>query len=442
MANQWLTGSGVPSLGTGTTTDYYRDTANNLVYYRENPTTWVVVPAFTPNPDGIGTTWLHGATAPLTAQGSDGDYFYEDTHKIVYRKDGSNWVPKGSLDFIGIYGVQWGNGLGAPASTVPLNNLPAGSFYLDVQTSNIYFKNPIMVWELKGQLGDGGGSSVTVEDVLNSTSTVNALSANQGKVLSDALAGKLNTSAYNDHYKGTYVSLVSLQAAHTTAALGDYALVDAGTGDNAHIYIWDAQEGWVQGSQTSLLNTDSLTEGSVKLYFTEGRVRSTLLTGIALATNAVISATDSVLSAFGKLQKQITDLPNIFPRYDQAQTLSDAAKSQALTNIGAKKSYNMLPTKTAAYAPTLADFKDAVDLYDKVYLRMNLTTANNVTVDTTLSSLPNLTEITIRDLGTARVTLVEDGTVLNGIKTFSVQNEVKTLVKVGANEWDIVGALT
>lgn len=283
---------------------------------------------------------------------------------------------------------------------------------------------------------------ITVVDALNSNSTTSALSAAQGKALNDALSGKLNTSAYNDHYKGTYASLVSLQAAHTTAALGDYALVDAGTGDNAHIYIWDAQEGWVQGSQTSLLNTDGLTEGSVKLYFTEGRVRSTLLTGIDLATNAVISATDSVLSAFGKLQKQITDLPNIFPRYDQAQTLSDAAKSQALTNIGAKKSYNMLPTKTAAYAPTLADFKDAVDLYDKVYLRMNLTAIGDVTIGTALTSLPNLTEITIRDLGTARVTLVEDGTVLNGIKTFTVQNEVKTLVKVGANEWDIIGALT
>jgi hypothetical protein len=283
---------------------------------------------------------------------------------------------------------------------------------------------------------------VTVVDALNSNSTTSALSAAQGKALNDALSGKLNTSAYNDHYKGTYASLVSLQAAHTTAALGDYALVDAGTGDNAHIYIWDAQEGWGQGSQTSLLNTDGLTEGSVKLYFTEGRVRSTLLTGIDLATNAVISATDSVLSAFGKLQKQITDLPSIFARYDQAQTLSDAAKSQALTNIGAKKSYNMLPTKTAAYAPTLADFKDAVDLYDKVYLRMNLTAIGDVTIGTALTSLPNLTEITIRDLGTARATLVEDGTVLNGIKTFTVQNEVKTLVKVGANEWDIIGALT
>jgi len=155
MANQWLTGSGVPSTGIGQVTDYYRDTASNLVYYRENAFTWTVVPAFTPTPDGIGTTWLHGDVPPLTGQGSDGDYFYEDTHKIVYRKEGATWVPKGSLDFIGVYGVQWGNGLGAPASTVPLNALPAGSFYLNVETSDIYYKNPSLVWEAKGQLGIG-----------------------------------------------------------------------------------------------------------------------------------------------------------------------------------------------------------------------------------------------------------------------------------------------
>lgn len=187
MANQWLTGTGTPSLGIGQVTDYYRDTVNNLVYYRENAFTWVNVPAFTPNPDGIGTTWLHGNVPPLTGQGSDGDYYYDEVQLIVYRKDVATWVPKGSLDFIGLYGVQWGNGLGAPANTVPLNNLPAGSFYLDVETSDIYYKGPSMSWELKGQLGDGGGggggSSVTVEDALNSNSTVNALSANQGRVL-------------------------------------------------------------------------------------------------------------------------------------------------------------------------------------------------------------------------------------------------------------------
>jgi hypothetical protein len=283
---------------------------------------------------------------------------------------------------------------------------------------------------------------VTVVDALNSNSTTSALSAAQGKALNDALSGKLNTSAYNDHYKGTYASLVSLQAAHTTAALGDYALVDAGTGDNAHIYIWDAQEGWGQSSQTSLLNTDGLTEGSVKLYFTEGRVRSTLLTGIDLATNAVISATDSVLSAFGKLQKQITDLPSIFARYDQAQTLTDLQKAQILTNIGAKKSYNLI-NKTASYTLALTDFQNDVDLYDKVYLRMAAGSNNTVTLTTALSTLPNLTEISVRGVDAFFTTLTADvGVTLNGIAVFTVQNEVKTLIKVGANEWDVIGALT
>ena len=188
MANQWLTGSGVPSTGIGQVTDYYRDTVNNLVYYRENAFTWVVVPAFTPSPDGIGTTWLHGATAPLTAQGSDGDYFYEDTHKIVYRKEGSTWVAKGSLDFIGIYGVQWGNGLGAPVSSVPLDTLPAGSFYLDVVTSDIYYKGPSMSWELKGQLGGGGGgggSSINLITTLEEVTELDVTSAITPSVIYD-----------------------------------------------------------------------------------------------------------------------------------------------------------------------------------------------------------------------------------------------------------------
>lgn len=216
MANQWLTGSGVPSTGIGQVTDYYRDTVSNLVYYRENAFTWVVVPAFTPNPDGIGTTWLHGDVPPLTGQGSDGDYYYDEVQLIVYRKDVATWVPKGSLDFIGLYGVQWGNGIGAPASTVPLNGLPAGSFYLNVETSDIYYKNPSLVWEAKGQLGggSGGGSSVTVEDVLNSTSTVNALSANQGKVLNDTLA--LTAPLASPALTGTPTAPLALPDTNTT----------------------------------------------------------------------------------------------------------------------------------------------------------------------------------------------------------------------------------
>lgn len=53
--------------------------------------------------------------------------------------------------------------------------------------------------------------------------------------------------------------------------------------------------------------TDAVTEWATNLYFTTARVLGTLLTGLSTATNAVITASDSVLTALGKLQKQMTD---------------------------------------------------------------------------------------------------------------------------------------
>lgn len=53
-------------------------------------------------------------------------------------------------------------------------------------------------------------------------------------------------------------------------------------------------------------STDSVTEGSVNLYFTVARVLAAVLTGLSTASSAVISATDTVLGALGKLQAQIT----------------------------------------------------------------------------------------------------------------------------------------
>ncbi|MBV2207756.1 MAG: hypothetical protein KUL87_20230 [Pseudomonas sp.] len=50
--------------------------------------------------------------------------------------------------------------------------------------------------------------------------------------------------------------------------------------------------------------TDALAEGSTNLYFSEHRVRSTVLTGLSLAVSTAVTAADSVLSAIGKLQAQ------------------------------------------------------------------------------------------------------------------------------------------
>ena len=53
--------------------------------------------------------------------------------------------------------------------------------------------------------------------------------------------------------------------------------------------------------------TSNISEGSNK-YFTTARVLATILSGLSLATGGVIVSTDSILVAFGKIQKQIDDL--------------------------------------------------------------------------------------------------------------------------------------
>jgi hypothetical protein len=70
-----------------------------------------------------------------------------------------------------------------------------------------------------------------------------------------------------------------------------------------------ASQGNVQSVNTKtgavVLTTTDINEGTNE-YFTAARVRAVVLTGLSLVTNAVISATDSVVVAFGKLQAQIT----------------------------------------------------------------------------------------------------------------------------------------
>lgn len=59
-------------------------------------------------------------------------------------------------------------------------------------------------------------------------------------------------------------------------------------------------------SHEGAADTDDLPEGAANLYFTAARVRETVLTGLSLASSAVITAADTVLSALGKLQAQVS----------------------------------------------------------------------------------------------------------------------------------------
>jgi hypothetical protein len=518
MANQWLTGSGVPSTGIGQVTDYYRDTVNNLVYYRENAFTWTVVPAFTPNPDGIGTTWLHGNVPPLTGQGSDGDYYYDEVQLIVYRKDGATWVPKGSLDFIGVYGVQWGNGIGAPASTVPLNGLPAGSFYLDVDTSDIYFKPPSMVWELKGQLGGGGGggSPVTVADVTGAQSTANLSndaafatpssttypSTTAVKAYADGLITKVwkDQGNYNVSSGASWPTSANTIGALPIKAGNLWIVIGAATngttltggivvsnGDVIRAKIdnatnsaadWAANESNLGYTPENVLNkatalsmgtindtnyptvklmndnfvgvnaqnldntqkaqvkaniglatADDLSEKTLtptNLYFTPARAIASLLSTYSVAmTNAVVLATDSIVIALGKLQKQITDL----------------GTPLALTNL--RYSFNA----RAVTSYTIAD----TDVTPNGGVLVVLTQAG-AAIACSLGTPMSLSRavgdsVNIVQGGAGVVTVVADGTcTFTGASTtgttavFTNAGETKTFIAETLTSWRVIGA--
>ena len=130
--------------------------------------------------------------------------------------------------------------------------------------------------------------------------------------LQDALDLKLDAADYNDRFLGLYASLFDLQAAHPTASAGDYAQVDLGIGTDVIIYAWDVDDAkWAAVGSSAIANTDALPEGSSNLYHTSQRVRDTSLSGLSLLSSLAITAADSVLSAFGKLQAQISALATV-----------------------------------------------------------------------------------------------------------------------------------
>jgi hypothetical protein len=132
--------------------------------------------------------------------------------------------------------------------------------------TNLYFTNTRVYTKAKAAFKAGSNTSITFDDALQ-TITI----ASQGNVQS------VNTKT------------------------GAVVLTTTDISEGTNLYYTQARF----NSAFTAKSTSDLSEGTNE-YFTAARVRSVVLTGLSLATNAVISATDTVLSAFGKLQAQIT----------------------------------------------------------------------------------------------------------------------------------------
>jgi hypothetical protein len=214
---------------------------------------------------------------------------------------------------------------------------------LEAERTTILFEQGEIIYAIdskKVYIGDGltlGGNLVSGKEILSNLNdiTLNALSNGNLLIYDSSLQKWKNiTPTTTNILEGTNLYYTDLRfdnrlLTKTTTNLAEgtnlyftdtrvYTKVKASliAGSNTSISFDDAlqtitiaSQGNVQSVNTQtgavVLTTTDIGEGTNE-YFTAARVRAVLLTGLSLATNAVISATDSVLIAFGKLQAQIT----------------------------------------------------------------------------------------------------------------------------------------
>lgn len=196
-----------------------------------------------------------------------------------------------------LFGVQGAQGQTGGVNTI---NGQSGNVTLDTSEipenpSALYFTNTRVYTKVKAALIAGSNVSFTYNDT-NQTITIAA----SGNVLS-----------------------VNGQTGAVVLDTDDIA-------EGANLYYTDARFDTRLATKT----TSNLTEG-INQYFTPARVRAVVLTGLSTATNAIISATDSVLSAFGKLQAQITaNLSTLIAHIGDTSNPHNVTKAQVgLSNV-------------------------------------------------------------------------------------------------------------
>lgn len=121
-------------------------------------------------------------------------------------------------------------------------------------------------------------------------------------------------------------------------------------------------------------STDAVAEGSVNLYFTAARVLGVVLSGLSTATNAAVTAADTIVSGIGKLQAQFTAHFGAGGSAHAAATTGadgfmSAADKTKLNGVATGATANATDAQLrdrsthtgTQVAATISDFGDAVD---------------------------------------------------------------------------------
>jgi hypothetical protein len=257
-------------------------------------------------------------------------------------------------------------------TSVKMQNIGSGSFFLTHQYNDTASAGTVLTWKLNNASrvltigGDltlgaaftttGGGITLTATGSTNvtlpTTGTLATLTDVAAKV-STSLVGAANGVASLD--SGGKVPTAQLPSYVDDVLEAANLAAFPGTGETGKIYValdTNKPYRWTGSVYVEITaspgSTDAVTEGSTNKYFTESRVLGTILAGLSTATNAVITAGDSVLSAFGKLQKQFSDH---FSNTSNPHSVTAAQVGLGNVNNTSDVNKPVSTAQTAAFAP-------------------------------------------------------------------------------------------
>jgi len=260
----------------------------------------------------------------------------------VFNADGTLYVPPSSGGSSQLSITSWELILNIPPNVTALaNTVTTGLYAITAAGTSATRSIQAAPGETTVSNGDGvaGNPAVGLADVADTgAGALRGITRDaKGRINGTTDATITGTAGQIDVSNGDAV------AGPPTISLADVA--DAG-GGTFKLLTRDAK-GRLSG--TSDGDTDDVPEGAGNLYFTAARVRDTLLTGLSLASSAVISATDSVLSAFGKLQAQITALASSLSGYvPTSRTISTTAPLTGGGNLTANRTLAISAATTSA----------------------------------------------------------------------------------------------
>jgi len=315
--------------------------------------TWTVVYTISAA-NGADGTMLYGGGVPGTSIGKNSDSYIDTLTGIFYQKTAGAWSqvfsmatgPQGPQGTAGTNGTNGTNGNTILFGTVTPSNTSTGvdgNFYINTSTYVLYGPKTSGVWgtgvSLMGAGVPGGGTTGQVLAKADNTSFNTIWQDNSFANLSGgptdntnlatALSGKQNSLGFtpeNTANKGQPNGYPSLDSSGKVPSAQLPAYVDEvqefanyaafpATGATDIIYIaqdTNYEYRWSGSAYIQLVaspgSTDAVPEGTTNLYFTAARVLAVVLSGITFGTVSAITATDSILSAFGKLQAQLTAL--------------------------------------------------------------------------------------------------------------------------------------